>query len=85
VPAIRTDGALPVTSISTSPARLLPALDFQHLATVLFEYPVYDTPLVKQRTQGQQVLLNIDAEGGVKLGHQLTRALLQRSLSLQLA
>ena len=56
-----------------------------NLTTALLEDAMLHTVLMQQRTQGKKVFLNSDTEGLVKIRHQLTNALLQRSLSLQLA
>ena len=56
-----------------------------NLTTTLLKNAMYDPVLVQQCTQGQKVLLHSHAEGLVGKWHQFTSALLQRSLSLQLA
>ena len=55
------------------------------LPPALLEYTVHNAVPVQQRAEWQKILLNRHAEDVMEILHQSTSALLQRSLSLQLA
>jgi hypothetical protein len=65
--------------------RLIGARHHHDLLPALLENTVQHAVLVQQGAQRQQVFVDSNAEGRVKICHQFTNALLQRSLSLQLA
>ncbi len=59
--------------------------DQHDLMPTLLKNTVHNAVLVQEPTQRQKVFLKSDTESVVSILHQLTSALLQRSLSLQLA
>ena len=59
--------------------------DQHDLTSTLLKNTVHNAVLVQEPTQRQKVFLKSDTESVVSILHQLTSALLQRSLSLQLA
>ena len=59
--------------------------DRHDLTPTLLKNTVHNAVLVQEPTQRQKIFLKSDTESLISILHQLTSALLQRSLSLQLA